>query len=129
MIKRKYILLISMCLTACTAGASLTPAASLPPSPEASRPPQVKSPSPAPTNVRIEDKEEYRIPNMLGFDAIRPVYQPRFAAADEADLLFDDELVMGIALGGEAKAYPVTVMRLREMVDDELAGWPILVSW
>ena len=36
---------------------------------------------------------------------------------------------MGIVIGGEAKAYPVSVLRFREMVDDELAGWPILVTW
>jgi len=43
--------------------------------------------------------------------------------------LFDDDLVMGVAIEGEAKAYPVSVLRLREMVDDELSGIPILVTW
>jgi hypothetical protein len=36
---------------------------------------------------------------------------------------------MGVALNGEAKAYPVTVLRIREMVNDELGGLPILVTW
>ncbi|MBI5829626.1 MAG: DUF3179 domain-containing protein, partial [Chloroflexi bacterium] len=62
------------------------------------------------------------------FDGIPPVYGPQFASTADAPLL-DDELVMGIALDGEAKAYPVTVLRFREMVDDELAGIPILVTW
>jgi len=43
--------------------------------------------------------------------------------------LFDDDLVMGVAIEGEAKAYPVSVLRFREMVDDELSGIPILVTW
>ncbi len=34
-----------------------------------------------------------------------------------------------ITLDGEAKAYPVSVLRFREMINDELAGIPILVSW
>jgi hypothetical protein len=34
-----------------------------------------------------------------------------------------------VAWGGEAKAYPVCVLRFREMVNDSLAGVPILVSW
>ena len=39
------------------------------------------------------------------------------------------ELVMGIALGDEAKAYPVGLLSRREMVNDEIAGTPILVTW
>jgi hypothetical protein len=86
------------------------------------------NPQHVPTNVRIEDDKEYVVPRMLPFDAINPVYDPVFAPADEAGLN-DDELVMGVAFNGHAKAYPVTVLQFREMVDDELAGWPILVTW
>jgi hypothetical protein len=67
---------------------------------------------------------------LIPFDGIRPVYNPQFATIDEvATLMFDEELVMGVAGDGEAKAYPVTVLRFREMVNDELAGIPILVTW
>ena len=86
------------------------------------------NPVPFPTNIRVEDETEYFIPVMLGFDGIRPVYNPTFASASEAPIQ-DDELVMGLAIAGEAKAYPVTVLRFREMVNDEIAGWPVLVSW
>jgi hypothetical protein len=72
--------------------------------------------------------EEQQLTYMLPFDAIQPIYEPRFVAAEEAPLA-DDELVMGVSWGGEAKAYPVSVLRFREMVIDELAGIPILVSW
>lgn len=65
---------------------------------------------------------------LLPFDGIRPIYNPAFMAADEAGLR-DGELVMGVAWEGEAKAYPVTVLRMREMVNDEMAGEPYLVSW
>ncbi len=65
---------------------------------------------------------------LLPRDAIRPVYEPDFVTADDSPLQ-EDELVMGVAIQGEAKAYPVTVLRFREMVDDELGGLPILVSW
>jgi hypothetical protein len=79
-------------------------------------------------NVRVPDTNEYDFPQLLAFDGIPPVYDPKFVAANEAPLL-DDELVIGISLGDEAKAYPVTVLRYREMVDDDLAGIPILVTW
>lgn len=65
---------------------------------------------------------------LLPRDAIAPVYDPEFVSAEDSPLL-DDELIMGFAIDGEAKAYPVTVLRFREMVNDELAGLPILVTW
>lgn len=65
---------------------------------------------------------------VLPYDGIRPIYDPQFSAPDEVNLK-DDELVMGVAWEGEAKAYPVTVLRIREMVNDEMAGVPYLVSW
>ncbi|NIW47467.1 MAG: DUF3179 domain-containing protein [Gammaproteobacteria bacterium] len=93
-----------------------------------------RNPSPAvsePTLTpypRPEDIPGYY--QMIPFDGIRPIYEPEFATAAESEsLVLDDELVMGIAWEGEAKAYPVTVMRFREMVNDELAGIPTLVTW
>jgi hypothetical protein len=69
-----------------------------------------------------------RFPQLIPFDGIRPVYEPVFATAEEAPL-DDGELIIGIALDGEAKAYPITVLRFREMVNDEMAGIPTLVTW
>lgn len=79
-------------------------------------------------NKRIDDPNEYSFPQLIPFDGIRPVYDPQFVSAQDAPL-FDDELVIGIALEDEAKAYPITVLRVREMVNDELAGIPTLVTW
>ena len=60
--------------------------------------------------------------------AIFPVYDPEFDTADQVPLN-DEELVIGISLNGESKAYSITVLRSREMVNDELGGLPILVTW
>ncbi len=79
-------------------------------------------------NRRIIDEEDYRLSGMIPFDGIPPVYDPIFVAAQDSPLT-DDELVMGVAWGGEAKAYPISVMRHREMVNDELGGIPTLVTW
>lgn len=85
--------------------------------------------SPAsPTYRRAEDPHEYNFPDQIPYDAILPIYEPKFALASESPLE-EDELVMGITLNGESKAYPVTVLRIREMVNDELGGIPILVTW
>jgi hypothetical protein len=74
------------------------------------------------------DMPEYTWSQLLSRDAIRPIYDPQFVPADEAGYA-DDELVMGIAIDGEAKAYPVGLLNSREMVNDELGGTPILVTW
>lgn len=65
---------------------------------------------------------------LLPRDAIKPVYDPRFAPADEIAWPGATD-VIGVALGGEAKAYPVDFLAGRELVIDELGGIPILVSW
>jgi hypothetical protein len=84
----------------------------------------------ATTTIPAEDTGPagYTWNQLLGRDTIRPIYDPEFLSADEVGF-DDDELVMGIAIGGEAKAYPVGLLNNREMVNDELAGIPILVTW
>lgn len=67
-------------------------------------------------------------PQLIPRDGIRPIYEPQFRPAGEAPLV-DEELVIGVAHDGEAKAYPISVLRFREMVNDRLAGIPTLVTW
>jgi len=92
---------------------------------------KVKPPKDVPEeliNRRVSMESDLFNPTLLPYDGIRPIYEPEFEPADQAPLE-DDELVIGISLNGEAKAYPITVLRSREMVNDELAGLPILVTW
>ena len=65
---------------------------------------------------------------LLGRDAILPVYAPEFIEAS-ASTWGDDILVIGVDLGGEAKAYPVSFLNRREMVIDRFGDIPILVTW
>jgi hypothetical protein len=76
----------------------------------------------------VEDDKAYAIGQLLPRDGIPPIYDPQFVAAEEATY-FDDEMVIGVEINGEAKAYPITLLNSREMVDDELGGTPILVTW
>lgn len=85
-------------------------------------------PSAAPTPTDEHDSLDFAFVPLLPKDGIRPIYEPIFVQAPESPL-DDEELVMGVAIGGESKAYPVSVLRFREMVDDELGGLPILVTW
>lgn len=65
---------------------------------------------------------------LLPRDAIAPIYRPRFVAAAQARLR-SDELVLGVAINDEARAYPITILNRREMVNDEVGGVPILATW
>ena len=92
-------------------------------------PPQPTTEATAPlASPQPTDEPEYKWSQLLSRDAIRPIYEPEFVPADQAGYA-DDELVMGVAIEGEAKAYPVGPLNSREMVNDELAGIPILVTW
>ncbi len=64
----------------------------------------------------------------LSRDAIPPIYTPQFVAAAAAPL-HEDELVLGLVINGEARAYPVTTLNRREMVNDVVGGTPVLVTW
>ena len=79
-------------------------------------------------NRRVDMSAITNYPKYVPFDGILPIYDPEFVPAGEAPFE-DDELVLAITLEGEAKAYPITVLRGREMVNDELAGIPILATW
>ena len=47
---------------------------------------------------------------------------PRVSSATEATWLDDDDIIFGIVINGEARAYPRRIMEVREMVNDTLGG-------
>lgn len=65
---------------------------------------------------------------VLPRDAILPVYDPIFVSADESGWAGNAE-VIGVEIDGEARAYPVSFLNGREMVIDEIADVPIVVTW
>jgi hypothetical protein len=65
---------------------------------------------------------------LLPRDAILPVYDPQFVDSDAIGWSPKTD-VIGVSIGDEAKAYPVSFLSGRELVVDELSGEPILVSW
>ena len=61
-------------------------------------------------------------------DSIRPIYEPTFISPAEAGLMNAD-LVIGLSLNGDSRAYPVHILRRREMVNDVVGGVPVLATW
>ncbi len=69
-----------------------------------------------------------RFRQVISRDVIRPIYEPEFVQGTP-DALDPEELVMGVEINGESKAYPVGPLNYREMVNDVVGGVPILVTW
>lgn len=78
--------------------------------------------------VRAGEETPRTFRQLLRRDQIEPVYDPVFTGADSVDWP-DESLVIGVEGDATAKAYPVTHLNSREMVNDEIDGDPILVSW
>ena len=62
-------------------------------------------------------------------DGIPSIDDPRFQPVDEVDWLDDDEPVLSLTIGGQTKAYPIRIMMWHEIVNDQLAGIPVAVTY
>ncbi len=84
------------------------------------------------TNVYDPVKAGETVPTgfrqVLGRDDIAPVYLPSFVRANRVSWP-DSELVIGVHLKGEARAYPVGFLNRREIVVDVHRGIPTFVTW
>jgi hypothetical protein len=69
---------------------------------------------------------------VLGPDAIPALTQPVFVSRQEAEKwMADDEPVLGLLdpVSGQAKAYSLWHLDRHEVVNDQLGGKPIAVTW
>ncbi len=55
-------------------------------------------------------------------DGIPPLRQPKMLRADQADYLEDDNVVFGIEVNGDVRAYPKRILAWHEMFVDEVGG-------
>lgn len=65
----------------------------------------------------------------LSEEEIPMVDRAEFIPAAQAGFLEDDELVLGVALGGEAKAYPIRILGLYEVINDRFGDTAIAATW
>ena len=61
-------------------------------------------------------------------DGIPALDRPSTLRAAQADWR-DDERVLGVVMAGEARAYPVAILKWHELVNDTLGGEPVLISF
>ncbi|MHC4769837.1 MAG: DUF3179 domain-containing protein [Planctomycetota bacterium] len=62
-------------------------------------------------------------------DGIPSLTNPDVVSIDSADHLRDDDRVVGVSLGGHARAYPIRALIYHEAVNDEVGGVPIAVVY
>ena len=64
-----------------------------------------------------------------GKDGIPAIDEPRFVTVGETDFLAPEEPVVALELNGKARAYPLQILVWHEIVNDVLAGVPVLVTF
>lgn len=62
-------------------------------------------------------------------DGIPSIDNPKFMTTSEASFVSDDELVIGLRLNGETKAYPLFILVWHEIVNDKLGNTPVAVTY
>jgi len=62
-------------------------------------------------------------------DGIPAILEPRFVPAGKTDFLDDDDIVIGVAVNGEARAYPIKILNWHEVVNDTVSGVPIAATF
>ena len=63
-------------------------------------------------------------------DGIPSIDNPKFVSLREADRwIEDDELVLGITYKGVERVYPLQIMVWHEIVNDIIAGDPLLITY
>ena len=77
------------------------------------------------------DKErELEIIDILPKDGIPSVDNPEFLDAVEASTqIGQQDIVIGVSLNGEHKAYPTAFLSSHEIVNDTVGGVPVAITW
>jgi len=63
------------------------------------------------------------------YDDIPPLDHALMIRASDADYLLDTDLVFGIEINGDARAYPLRIMGWHEMVNDVIGGVPVALAY
>ena len=82
------------------------------------------------TEVTIASQNDRTVEmvTVLPRDAIPAIDHPRFFSADRANYAAD-ELVIGVEVDGEARAYSIPHLSRHEIVNDEIRGVYLAITW
>ncbi len=81
-------------------------------------------------SVASQDDRQVQMTTVLSRDAIPAIDNPRFvSAANASSDYLDSELVIGVEINGDARAYSVPMLSRHEIVNDVVGDVPIAVTW
>jgi len=80
-----------------------------------------------PTDMRIRF-EEILWGGVL-YDGIAALDNPKMIKPQDADYLLDSDLVFGVEINGDARAYPLRIMGWHEMANDVVGGVPVALAY
>ena len=73
---------------------------------------------------------DYEIITLLPRDGIPAIFDPEFLTAEEANEEYsDNELVLGVEIDGDARAYSIPHLSSHEIVNDTVGGRHIAATW
>lgn len=58
-----------------------------------------------------------------------PLDDPVFLSVNESNSIPEDELILALEWGGEARAYPMRMLWFHHIVNDTIAGRPFLITF
>jgi Protein of unknown function (DUF3179) len=62
-------------------------------------------------------------------DGIPALTDPSRVSAQQANQLRANDRVLGIRLNEQARAYPIRILNWHEVINDQLGGQPVLITW
>lgn len=63
-------------------------------------------------------------------DTIPAILEPAFARVEDAsEWMESDELILGLEIEGDVRAYPIRILSRHEVVNDVVGGTPIAATW
>ncbi len=65
----------------------------------------------------------------VSVDGIPSLDYPEMIPSSEADYLSDNDLVFGISINGDARAYPLRILGWHEMMNDIVGGVPVALAY
>ena len=73
---------------------------------------------------------EDKIQTLLPPDGIPAISSPEFLTVSEADKVYlENEPILGVAIGGEARAYSLWTLDRHEIVNDTVGGQHLAATW
>ena len=93
--------------------------------------PTEASPSTEEPVAEMAPERDLDIVTLLPFDGIQSIDSPGFFPdLEKANMFYKDhELVLGVEIDGDARAYSVPLLSSHEIVNDVVGGEPIAVTW